>query len=219
MKSIYVGIFALVMLVATGIVYAEKIADDTNDVWHWSKSNGTFKWASTSGEPNIDITEISYEIQGNKLIFKLKVEGTIENSDKAGYGIYYNTSEANYLVGYAQGTGTCFGISTDGTQVVGGNVTVTGNTLIGTIESIGLGTKIEFWGWAAKYSSTFGNTKEEWWGDWAPNSKAPTESNGEDTGSSEDTEKDGKGTPGFEMALLITAIALIVAFNRRNYYL
>jgi len=222
-----IGLYVLAFLavsamLATTLASAEKVTDDTDDVWHWTWNTGLgkFSWAkSTTSKPNIDITELSYTVEGGQAILKMKVKGEIENSEKVAYIVYYNTTDTNYWMSYSNGTGFC--MATSGTSMAWGNVTVSGDTITATVNLVSTGTESEFWGYAAEYTK-IGDTSAEWWGDWAPQEESPWyEGDGGDGGDGgEDGENGdgdgGGGIPGFEGAVLCISIVIAFVILRRR---
>lgn len=213
------GIATLAIMLLPAFASAEKLTDKTNDVWHvtWDTVKKKYTWEkSVENKPNIDITEISYEIDGNTLTLTLTVVGEIEDSENVGYWAYYNTTDATYYFAYTNGVGYCMGMSSN--SFVQGEVTKSGNKITATVELIGSKEKVEAWGWAAQYTN-MGDTKNEWWGDWVPQETPPgyepTEENGEDTKDNQ-TEGGGKDTPGFELIAFSAAIAVAFALRKRH---
>ena len=213
-RSIFIlgAVVTAVFLSAGFASAAETITDDNGDVWHWTwnANAGTHTWAhSVSSEPDIDIKEISYSVEGQQVLLKMKVAGDIQGPNNL-YYVAYNTTDAAYYMTYGNGSGMCMGFLENGTGFSYGNTTVSGDTLIGTTDLLGTGTGVTsgFYGYAYKYSH-FGDTSGEWWGDWAPQEQSPwygTENsdNGGNSG----------GTPGFELVLLVGAIALIAILKK-----
>ncbi len=218
-KNAYiVGVFVLSVLLLAGFVSAGELTDDTDDVlhWKWNENLGVYKWAhSVTSKPNIDITELLYTIEGQKITIEMKVEGTIENSEKVVYIAYYNTTDATYWISYNNGTGTCLAFSNDYTQFATENATASGDTISATVDVVGTGQEEEFWGYAAQYAGEIGVETAEWWGDWVPEDFAPEFEDGENGENGEEGDDNG-GTPGFELALLVVAIIGITLLKRRN---
>ena len=212
-----------VLLGSCFTVAATTISDGTGDVWHWYYTGTTGSWGgNVANKPNIDITEISYTVNDNKITLSLKVVGTIQTSDKVVYWVYYNTTDATYWLSYTNGTGTGFGMKKTGMNFTSSeNVTISGNTLSVVLDVLGDTSNVELWGWAAEYT-TFGNVAAEWWGDWAPNSKLPfTPGTGGNTGNNTGGNNTGgnttgKKTPGFEVIPVIAAVGIAVILLRRR---
>lgn len=217
-RSIFIlgAVVTAVFLSAGFASAAETITDDSGDVWHWTwnANAGTYTWAhSTASEPDIDIREISYSVEGQQVLLKMKVAGNIQGTNNL-YYVTYNTTDASYYMAYGNGSGMCMGFLENGTGFSYGNTTVSGDTLIGTTNLLGTGTgtRSDFYGYAYKYSH-FGDTSGEWWGDWAPQEQSPWHSS-ENPDSGEDNGGSG-GTPGFEIGLLVGAMALIAILKKK----
>lgn len=221
----------LVLLGSCFTAAATGISDGTGDVWHWYYTGTAGSWGGNVGnKPNIDITEISYTVNNNKITLSLKVVGTIQTSDKLVYWVYYNTTEATYWMSYTNGTGTGFGMkkgemnltSYENFTTSTENITISGNTLSVVLDALGDTSQVELWGWAAEYT-TFKDVAAEWWGDWAPNSKLPftpgtggnTDGNNTD-GNTNNGNNTGTKTPGFEVIPVIAAVAITAILLRRR---
>jgi len=213
----------LILLGSSFTAAATTISDGTGDVWHWYYTGTAGSWGGNVGnKPNIDISEISYTVNNNKITLSLKVVGTIQTSDKLVYWVYYNTTDATYWMSYTNGTGTGFGMKKTGMNITSSeNLTISGNTLSVVLDALGDTSQVELWGWAAEYT-TFGDVAAEWWGDWAPNSKLPfTPGTGGNTGnntSGDNTSGNNTGTktPGFEVIPVIAAISIAAILLRRR---
>lgn len=228
-NSILFFISILVLILSSTILSAaDSKSDPTGDVAHWSFTAGHWGWSYNVGnKPDIDITELSYTVNGDQLTLTLKVAGTIQNSEVTGYWAYLNTSDATYWMSWSNNTGGGLALSLNEESMNYDwepEITVSGNTLSCTFDVVGTDyTNTELWGWAAEYI-TLGDTTQEWWGDWAPNEHAPfygedTSGDGDDSStddggangagndSGKTTPSDG-GTPGFESITVIAAIAL-----------
>jgi hypothetical protein len=226
------GIVIISVLLLVGscfTVAAASISDGTGDIWHWAQSvSGTgWSWQGNVGnKPNIDITEVSYTVNDNKITLSLKVSGTIQTSDKVIYWVYYNSTDTQYWFSYTNGSGGGFGMK--GMNFTSQeNVTISGNTISVVLDALGDTSKVTLWGYAIEYT-TIGDQTAEWWGDWAPNEKFPHygETSGTDgtngtnnTNGTSNNDKSGSETktPGFEVILVLAAVAvaLIVLRKRR----
>lgn len=249
MKKIFAIAMGLLLLSLLGIsVSAETVTDQTSDVYHWHQSAGSYGWeANVGNKPNIDIEEVSYDLNNDKLTLSIKVVGTISSSEMVSYWCSLNSSNSNYYFGWEQGTGTGFGISSEGSyQMVEPEITVSDDTLTAIFDKVGtLDTGVEFYGWSAEYTS-YGDTSNEWWGDWAPesyaaydgadsedNSNTDDATNGDDTDNTdsetvnpvaadgdnqnkEDSTDIPSDTPGFGFIALITALAAIVLIFKKK---
>ncbi len=205
---------------------ATSVSDPTGDVWHWAYNGTTWSWSGNiANKPDIDITQISSTINGAGLTLSLTVAGTIRSSDKIYYWAFFNTTDSSYSMwwfngsGYAIATNQSYGYNT-------GNITISGNTINAVFTVIGSTTTVELWGWAAEYTNYQNQAANEWWGDWAPNSKLPftppgsggntqgNQTGGNNTGGN--NTGGGTKTPGFEVLPMIAAVAIAAILLRRR---
>jgi hypothetical protein len=216
-EVICLGSLALVLLLVGG-VSAKTIPDGPNDVFHWRWDDDlkTYSWEQEiSDKPNIDIIQIGEQVSNDQLELSLKVDGAIEEDDDVWYWLWYNTTDAYYYLSYTNGSGDFIGLGTgtNYSQFTEGEVTVSDDTIFGTIDIIGGGAVIKFWGWAANgYSMSGGNG--EYWQDWAPEDYAPDIDNG--GGSENGGDGDGDSTPGFEFMMIAGAIVILAFAHRRR---
>jgi hypothetical protein len=222
------GIVITILLILLGSCFtaaATSISDGTGDIWHWAQSvSGTgWSWQGNIGnKPNIDITEISYTVNDNKITLSLTVSGTIQTSDKVYYWVYYNSTDTQYWFSYTNGSGGGYGMK--GMNFTSQeNVTISGNTISVVLDALGDTSKVELWGWTAEYTTVgIDQTMNEWWGDWAPNSKLPFTPNtggNTDNNTAGDTtggKNTGTKTPGFEVFPVIAAVAIAAIFLRKR---
>jgi hypothetical protein len=227
MKLRSYGIVIISLLILLGSCFtaaATSITDGTGDVWHWANAGTTWSWVGNVGnKPNIDITEVSYKVNQDKITLSLKVSGAIQTSDKIFYWIFYNSTDTQYWLSYTNGSGSGFGIKgTDYMNITQTeNVTISGGTLSVVLDVLGDTSKVELWGYAAEYT-TIGSETAEWWGDWAPNTKLPftpgTGGNTDNTTGGDNTSGNNTGTktPGFEVLPLIAAVGIAAILLRRR---
>jgi PGF-CTERM protein len=197
---------------------ASSITDGTNDIWHWTQTGTTWSWVGNVGnKPNIDITEVSYSVNDNKITISLQVSGDIQTSDKVVYWVFYNSTDTQYWLSYTNDSGNGFGMK--GMNFTSEqNVTISDGKLSVVLDALGDTSKVDLWGYAWEYTTTLGSQTGEWWGDWAPNEKFT-----HDTGTPGDSETPGndssppeKKTPGFEVVAVIAAVAIALILIRRR---
>jgi hypothetical protein len=226
-----VAIGLCVMMCFCFIASAEKITDAAGDVYHWTQTGTAWSWrANIADKPNIDIKEISYAISDDKITLSMKVYGSIQTSDKVGYYLWYNSTDTVYMLSYMNGEGTGFGVK--GMNFTSEqNVIVSGDTLSVVLDVLGDTSKVELWGWAVEYTTSFGDQTNEWWGDWAPNDRFiggvvdddtddETGDNGTGDDGTDETDDGGESqpsTPGFEVLAVLAAcgVAFILLRKRR----
>ena len=231
------GIVLISLLVLLGSCFtaaATSVNDGTSDVRHWTFTFTGGRWDENIGnKPNIDIKEISYEINGDKITLKMEVAGSIQTSEKIAYMVYYNTTDTTYQMSYSNGTGGGYGMNHENMDInATDTVTISGDTLSVVLDVIGDTSKVNLWGYAAEYSS-YGDLSAEWWGDWAPNEQFPFDTGTDGTDGTDDTDgtngtdgtdgtndNDGSGsekkTPGFELVAVIAAVAVAFILLRKR---
>ena len=198
---------------------AASINDGTNDIWHWAQSGTAWSWGGNVGnKPNIDITEVSYSVNENKLTLMLEVQGIIQSSEKIFYYAYYNSTDTKYTLVWSNGTGSGWAIK-EGSFDQGQNLTVSENKISVEFNVLGDTSKVDLWGWAVEYTTLGSQTTNEWWGDWAPNQKFTYDTGipGDNVNPGNDSSPVEKKTPGFEVVAVIAAVAIALIFVRRRY--
>jgi hypothetical protein len=95
MRIIALTIGAMVLISIMPIVNAQTIYDYTNDVLY-CYYDGLNLFIEIDDRPNVDITKVSYEIEGNILTLQMWVEGEIIIENSTTYGIYFG----EYLFGF-----------------------------------------------------------------------------------------------------------------------
>ncbi|MBE3120869.1 MAG: hypothetical protein IMZ43_02490 [Thermoplasmata archaeon] len=216
---VLIGVSGLLLL--TLPVSATSINDGTGDVYHWTNTGTAWSWRANIGDkPNVDITEVSYSIDGNKLTLKLEVAGTIQTSEYYWYNVYFNSSDTIYYWMWSNGSG--LGAATNQGQQAFDfvqNFTVSGNSISAEFNVIGnTSTGVELWGQAHQYTTAGANQQTtEWWGDWAPNTHFTGQVTGDDTGNDDNTgDKPKPSTPGFEAIAVIAAVGLALILLKRR---
>jgi PGF-CTERM protein len=228
---IMIGVLILILSSTSASAITE--TDATGDVYHWKMVDSAWSWEpSTLPKAHIDITELTYTVNGNQITISMKVAGNAQISENVAYMAWINTSDATYNMYLIndQKFVMAMGIDGGGLPAMNTDVTVSGNTISGTIELVGTDkTIMEFWGYAWEYTE-YGAANQEWWGDWIPGTNPPNwdqegdgEGDGGDTNDEGDTNGEGSGnggngsgTPGFEAVAVITALAVAIIILRRR---
>jgi len=217
-----------VLLISSYTALADTQTDGSNDVFHWNYYDTGWAWDYNVGDkPNIDISEISYSVDGNELTLTLKVDGEIASSDKIGYWAYYNSTDTAYWMSWMNGEGMGMAITigdAGGAMDLDPVITASGDTITGVFDVIGSTDNVGLWGWAAEYTESGDQTTAEWWADWAPHTYAPwyTPDGGNGGGTNGGTNNTGTngtgtgGTPGFEILTLLAAVAVAFIFFKRR---
>jgi hypothetical protein len=159
---IIITISIMTMLALSTTVSAETESDPQGDVWHfiypyWNQQ-------TISDKPNVDIKEIKAEVSGDQITLSIVLwpGGTFSRGDyeHVAYVMFFNTSDAFYMMSYADSigqvaTGSALGMSLDmnGTYLPSaGDAIVTDNVLSATLNKAGDDTtSMEFWGTAYMY--------------------------------------------------------------------
>lgn len=232
MKLRSYGIVTISLLILVGSCFsatAASISDGTNDIWHWRQSIAGSGWSwqgNVGNKPNIDIIEVSYSVDNSKITLKLKVAGSIQTSEKVGYYVWYNSTDTVYMMSYMDGKGA--GLGMKGINFTAQeNVSISDGTLSVVLDVLGDTSKVELWGYAVEYTTALGDQTNEWWGDWAPDSKfigGAIDDTDDDTDDGADDDDDGEGngdtskpsTPGFELLTMIAAVAIAFVLLKRR---
>lgn len=241
-KSSVLIIGIAVLLFSSMTVTAETESDAQGDVWHfvypyWEKQ-------TIDDQPNVDIKEIKAEVSGDQITLSMTLwpGGTFSRSqyEKTAYIMFYNTSDAYYMMSYTDiiggsPSGGAFGFSLDPNGSYfpsSAEVTVNGNILNATMNKVGEDTIAEeLWGTAWIFEDYSGGeyTHDQWFdwvGDytWDPDFE-PEDGDGDDTegdgdgtngNGSEENGDTSNGTPGFEVLVLLAAIGAIFIILRRR---
>lgn len=233
-------IIGLSVLVLSSIsAVAETETDPQGDVWHYVFPY--YASQTVSNRPNSDIKEISAEISGDQITLSMTLwpGGTFSRGEYgyAYYIMYYNTSDAYYMLTYSdiiegESVGAAMGFSLAGytPPMATGEVVVNGNTISTTMDKVGDDTaNTELYGlsWVWEGYGAEQYTLDHWH-DWAGDYE---ENLGFDPGTGGDGDGDGdgdgedsgttttppSGTPGFETLAVIIALGVaLIIFRRRK---
>ena len=212
----FIGIAALILSCFSAS--AANINDGTNDIWRWTQSGIAWSWSGNVGDkPNIDITEVSYSVNENKVTIMLEVKGTIQSSEKIFYYVFYNSTDTNYTLVWSNGHGYGWAVK-ESSYEQGNNITVSEGKISGEFTSQGDTSNVDLWGYAVEYTASENQTTNEWWGDWAPNEKFTYDTGipGDDETPGNDSSPPEKKTPGFEIVPVIAAVAIACILLRRR---
>lgn len=222
-RSMFVLGTILLLLIFSYSVSA--VSDDTNDVWKHTYSSTGYSWNKFGSKPSIDITDVSYSIDGNQATLTMKTVGNIvTNSENTVYTMHLSYSDsAFYMVYYSNGNGVVLGQGSFSGSMSQLDYTVSGNTFTGTfeVEDPNLGYNVI--GFNAEHTDVDAETGDAWW-DYAPNSEAPYYSAGGDNNGNDNNNQDNNdntnqpsgGTPGFEILTLIAAITISIIILRKR---
>jgi len=212
-KSIMIfGIMIILILISTTSL-AETLTDGTNDVYHKRMSDGAWGYVYTDDNDNIDITEVSYEVNDNKLTLTIKVDGVIEDSGFIVYYVFYMSKDASYLMMYSNGSGVLYcdndyNISTSAVVTKIFNDTITGVCSLFRTDT----SKVDLYGTAYQYTQA-DDINAELWVDWNPDAYSDIVL---DKNSSDNNKDTDKVTPGFDAIMLLGAIGVVLILLKRN---
>ncbi len=203
----------IILILISTTSFAETIIDGKNDVYHKRISDGTWGYIYTDNKDNIDITEVFYEVNDNKLTLTVKVDGVIEDSKNVLYYVFYMSKDASYLMMYSNGSGVLYcdndyNISNNAIVKKTLNDTITGECSLFRTDT----SKVDLYGTAYQYTDTE-NPDSELWVDWNPDDHSGIVL---DTNSSDTNKNTDNGTPGFNAIILFGAIVILLILLRRN---
>ena len=217
-KSSILFVSVAVMLLSSMAVSADKTESDlTGDVWHYEWADGIFVGWEPVSRPDIDITELSYTVSGDRVTLTLKVLGTITNSELISFWFSLNTIDSSYTVMWINGE-LLSGIGTDtgeGSHIdMDPEISVNGGTLSATFDVVGTFTGDELTGHAQEFTKA-GDVTAGHWQDLVPDDD-PSDGQGDDGNGDDGGDKPPTGTPGFELMAVIGAIAVALIILRKR---
>lgn len=223
---IIIGIF--VLFISTANVLAEE--DSNGDIYHQIPTATGLSYEPYSGEkPYIDITDISYSINGSQATLTMTLADDIMSSAFVKYYMHLRTDEAPlYTATYSDGYGSYTGPSNPYGSII--ENPVNGNMFTATFDVTDPNLDYIAWAYAGEFTDE-ANDQVEGWRDYAPDSFAPwyADGDGDDEGDGDgdgDDEGDGDGdgddgtddggTPGFEILAVVTALGVVFILLRRK---
>ena len=207
------GVMIMLILISTTSL-AETLTDGINDVYHKRMFDGAWVYVYTDDKDNIDITEVSYEVNDNRLTLTIKVDGVIEDSGFIVYYVFYMSKDASYLMMYSNGSGVLYcdndyNISTSAVVTKTFDDTITGVCSLFRTDA----SNVDLYGTAYQYTQADDDPNFELWVDWNPDAHSGIVLDSNSGDNNKDTDK---GTPGFDAIILLAAIGVIVILLRRN---
>ena len=167
-SMIIIGISVLVLSSMSAVAET----DGTGDLWHWYATETSWGWGEATGHPNIDITDVSYTINGLELTLSMTVSGTIQTAENIIYMIYSGDPNEDifytvlYQNDYGVWTGT--GVGGQNAGLLEDPISADGKTLSATFTLVE-DTTISPYANAIEYSQSDDMLTSEWWQDWYPN--------------------------------------------------
>ena len=213
-KKYYVFVVIIILILISTTSLAETLTDGINAVYHKRMSDGAGGYVYTNDKYNIDITEVSYKVNDNKLTLTIKVDGVIEDSGFIVYYLFYMSKDASYLMMYSNGSGVVY---CDNDYNISNSAVVT-KTFDDTIKGVcslfrTYTSKVDLYGTAYQYTQSDDPTTAELWVDWNPDAHSDIVL---DTNSGDNNKDSGKGTPGFDAIIVFAAIGVVLILLRKN---
>jgi hypothetical protein len=233
-----VGIVLWMLICVSFTVSATSFSDPTGDVKYGSASD---YYGEVNNKPNLDITYLSYVVNGNSITINLTVLGLIQFSEDVEYSAYVNSTDTEYIMilNNQHRIGASMNRISGVREYSNGSITVSGDTLSGIFTLGSNSLMITIYGYAregiltqngptgdlwvdnAKYTylsnstNTDGNITNNTGKNNINNSGANTN---DTTGNNTDnnTTSPGEKTPGFELLLVIAAVTITAIFLRRQ---
>jgi len=213
-KSSLILIF-IIVFVLSNMVSALEITDPENDVDYIIKDPYTSE--QVSSKPNLDVTKVTYSVDGGIVTLGMTVKGIIEDDSSITYYVEYECSDASYQFTYINGN-----LNSKSSSIAGGEVTMVGsaidhsidpaNTIMATFNVVGIGgTDGELYSFAGDDFPT----GSEYWMD---NTVVDDGSipGGIEQETNDDGNTGGSATPGFEALAVIAALGVAFIILRRK---
>jgi len=201
------------LVLFSGVVSAQTISDDQNDVIKSQSGSSTFQTKQT--KPDVDVKQITCTITNDTLTLELEIYGTIQQISPYMYYAAVNTTDYQYTIIMNDGAASTFVIDPVDFEPVSDNpkLVVGEHTISAVFETQGDATIEEIFGYA-KYSNIY--ISPDMYQDWAPDSRGPVGSF--DTGGTDDAGKTTSkpSTPGFEAIAAIAAIGIASFLLKRR---
>jgi len=226
----------LILTLCNSASSIENISDSNEEMYHYKNDNGSWIWIlSDDIKQSINIKEISAETDEGNLTVTMKINSSVDTSQKSKYVFYCNTTDTGYKFLYTKDFNSAIATPNNGSilDIKHGNVEVDGDTLVGTVELINDTNITELWGEAYLYSIKLTDitnySQVEYWTDWIPNSyfpyadelvdisdddPNPTDNSTNTTDNQTKPKSKDKETPAFEFIVLISVMILCLIFKK-----
>jgi len=211
-KSSLIPIFIILTFVLSYSVLALEITDQKDDVEHYIKDPSSREYVSD--KPNLDVTQVSYNIDGEVVTLQLTIKGVIADDASITYYAEYECSDALYQFTYSNGN-----LNSQASEMVNGEKKLIGsaidytidpaNTIKVTYNVIGMGgSDGDLYGYAGEDFPGIG-VNEYWVDNTAEIDDGP--------GGGDVNNGDGQSsTPGFEILTLLAAISAACIIVKRG---
>jgi hypothetical protein len=201
------------LVLSSGVVSAQTISDDQNDVIKSQSGSSTFQTKQT--KPDVDVKQITCTVAGETLTLELEIYGNIQQISPYMYYAAVNTTDYQYIIIMGDGQPSTFVTGPAGSDHISDNpkLVVGEHTISAVFKTHGNATIVEIFGYA-KFSNIY--ISPDMYQDWAPDSRGPKGSF--DTGGTDDAGKTTSkpSTPGFEAIVAITAIGVAFILLKRR---
>ena len=202
-----VGVALCMLIFASSTVSAISVSDPTGDVWYGDESGPI---AQVDNRSNVDITQLSAIVNGDRVTLSLTVAGTIEISPDVLYIVTANSTDTQYNIALMNDNREATSMNRDSkvTKFTNGSVTVTGNTLSAVFNLDGSTSMVVLSALAqADKRSSTGKLVYVWFDNASyTNIKDSTDTN----------TNTNKNTPGFELLPVIAAVTITVILLKRR---
>lgn len=219
MYELLCGVTLLFLL--CGTVSALEISDNPDDVEHYIKD--PFSREYVSDKPNLDVTQVYYNVDDEVVTLQLTVKGEIQEDASITYYTEYECTDALYQFTYSNGN-----LNSQASAMVNGEKNLIGQAIDHTIEPantitvtytvIGMGgADGDLYGYAGK-DFPLG---DEYWVDTTEEIDDGPGDGGGDAGDGGNEGNNGTpqpGTPGFELLALIAAIGTVIIILKKGHH-
>ena len=96
----------ILFILLTNSALANTQTDGTTDVFHYNLLDNVWGWETQVNRPNIDITQISYNVFKERIEFKLEIAGEFQSNENIEYGIIFISTDASYNISWSAGNGS-----------------------------------------------------------------------------------------------------------------
>jgi len=211
---------------------ADYKTDSIDDVSYYKYDFDSSSYVLSSEDiadyPEIDITSIRASISGSILTLKMTVHGPISNSMYGDYYICYGTSDYSeyYNVVYSSYIDSAmymdYGITYDFSGTINDCLESDEKTITVSFEIPKNDDSYVVWGYTKKwlnFEDTLNETSSFYYDDLRTdqiNDEEDNENNDANEGSTNDNNNVSKGTPGFELIMIVAAIGFIIFIRRKK---
>ncbi len=214
-----------ILICASYTTSAISFSDPTGDV---SYGNASDNYREVDNRPNVDITQLSFNVKRNSITLSLTVAGGIQISEDVMYTAYINSTDTQYMMilnnnDYIMGVSVnrSFGIR----EYANESVAVSGDTLSAVFNLRGNTSMVTTFGLAQERALNQSVPTGDLWIDnakyaYTPNSTDTDVNTTNNTGGNNTDGNTGtlpgRKTPGFELIPVIVAVTIAAILFRRR---